>query len=191
MKNKIIWEILLMCILGFTGWYLHTKIEHVKLTSSKLKTIEADNRFVPVDGTTGIDVMGVKLESAKKDAKGIVAFLLRNNTLDADLQFWNEVHNYLTELSAVLLTAYCENDRCVEAIRKNPSVAHFSVLEYGLVGDMQAIIAADENGEYWAGSNSAVENGDLLKRVTGFTKINWRDGSVTPFDIAMRIGLGL
>lgn len=194
MKNKLIWEVLLICILGFTGWYLHTKVEHLKSTSSKLKTIEAYKRKVLSYGIDGIDVFGAKIESGYTNnndgnEKGIAAFLLRNDTLDADLRFWNEVNSYFTDHDAVRLVSYCENERCVETIRKNPNVAHFSVLEYGLVGDMQAIIGADESGECWVQSNKSDENVSLLTRITGFTKITWRDGNVTPFDIAIRMGL--
>jgi len=182
MRKIHLLEILLICILGFSGWYLFNTMEHMKLKSPELRAIENYYRLVFSHGT-GIDVMGNKIDSilaheTKGGERSVVAFLLRNKTLDADLQFWNEVNRHLSELDTVRLTAYCENYRCVEVIRKNPEMAHFPVIEYGLVGDMQALIGADDDGEFWFRGNR-------------FEKINWRDGSRMPIDIAMHIGLRL
>ena len=190
MKNRIILEILLMCVLGFTGWYLHHKIELIKSTSSILKDIERYDQRMIFDGNAGIDVFGNKIESINKNHKEdiMVAFILRIGTLDSDLQFWNAVNGYLTDLDTVRMTAYCENDRCAEAIRKN-NIVDFSIVEYGTIEDMQAMINADRNGQCLLRSKKAYDGADLFIQGTGFTKINWRDGNVSPFEIAMRISM--
>ena len=178
MKKTIVLEILLICIFGVTGWYLFGVTKQAELNNSVREAIEDGNGPVFSDGA-GINVMGQKIDSINKTAGSeriVAAFLLRYDGLDADLNFWNEVNQNLLEPDFVRLTAYCENKQCVEAIRKNPDRAHFTVLEYGEVVDMQAVLGADSGGEFWLRGNSA-------------RKINWRYGTSTPFDIAMSIGL--
>jgi hypothetical protein len=151
----------------------------VKSNNPEPKAIERYNRVVFSDGS-GIDVMGNKIESVLTSETGeterfVAAFLLRYDSLNDDLNFWNEVGNYLSELDLIVrLTAYCENDRCIEAFRKNPDMAHFTVLEYGGAMDMHSVIGADEAGEFWLRGNR-------------FRRINWRDEIMTPVDIAMSI----
>jgi len=181
MKIKFIWEILLICILIITGWYLYGIMKQVESNNPELKAIENDNNLIFSDGA-GIDFMGNKIDSflenkADEDERFVVAFLLRYNSLDADLKFWNEVKGYLSEPDTIRLTAYCENNKCVEAIRINPDKVHFPVLEYGEASDMQAVIAADANGEFYLQGSR-------------FRKIKWRNEILEPFDIAMSIGLG-
>ena len=182
-----------------------------------MEKIDAYNALVFSDGS-GIDVMGKKIDSiainnsdqAEEEVQndllhqidesiqqkleaidnstsliddndqkiGVVAFLLRYDSLDTDLVFWNNVNNYLSKFGNVRLTAYCGNDRCIEAIKMTPSIANFTVLEYGEAMDMQAVIGADENGEFWL-------RGKVSK------KVHWRNDIMTPYDIAMTIGLGL
>jgi len=76
------------------------------------------------------------------------------------------------------LISYYENHLCVEAIRKNPDLAGFPVLEFGLVSDAQAVIGADEAGYFRLQGNR-------------YKKIKWRDKTLTQFDIAGSIGLKL
>ena len=106
----------------------------------------------------------------------IVAFLLRYDSLDADLKFWNDVNEYLLKYKNIKMLGYCENEQCVNAIKLNSSAAHFSILEYGTVADMQAIIAADASGEFWVRKNEA-------------KKIKWRNRVLTPKNIAISIGV--
>jgi len=178
-KNKIL-EIFLICFLGITGWYLFSVAEKLKSNNPELQEIERNNSLVFMDGV-GIDVMGNIVDSvfALEDnaiKRRVAAFLLRYDSIDDDLKFWNEVNRHLAGLDTVRLMAYCENSRCVDVIRKNPDVAHFTVLKYGEAIDMQAVIGADLTGEFWL-------RGDRSR------KINWRDERVTPFDTAMSIGL--
>jgi len=180
MKKRIAWEIALICVLGITGWYLSGIMQQIEANNPELKAIEDNKNLVFADGA-GIDVMGNEIDSifaAKPDGveRSVAAFLLRYNTLDADLEFWTEVNSHLSGLDTIRLTAYCENARCVETVRNKPDSARFTVLEYGGAVDMQAVIGADAIGEFWLRGNE-------------FKKINWRDGNQTPFDIAMSIGL--
>ena len=182
MKKRNLIEVLFICILGVTGWYLLDVMKQVESTNPELKIIESYNRLVFSDGT-GIDIMGKYVDSvlannADQVERFVVAFLLRQGSLDSDLRFWNEVNNYLSGLDTTIvkLIAYCENGQCVEDIKKNPDRADFPVLEYGEVSDMQAVISADIAGEFWLRGNS-------------YKKIKWRDENLTPFDIAMSIGL--
>ena len=178
MKKRIIFEILFICVFGLIGWHLFNAIGQIKSNSPELKAIESSNNLV-FSGGMGIDIMGNYIDSIsvnKMDEAGgfVVAFLLRYNSLSADLQFWNEVNSHLSGYDNMKLTAYCENDRCIEAIKKNQETVHFTVLEYGIVGDMQALIDADMAGEFW-----------LLGNV--YKKINWRDDNIKPTDIAISI----
>jgi len=181
MKNNFVLKILLICVMAVAGWYLFGAMERLKSKNPKLRAIESYNRLVFSDGA-GIDVMGNKVDSVftgetDETERYVAAFLLRNESLKDDLKFWNEVGSRLPELGIVVrLTAYCENDRCIEAVRKNPDMARFTVLEYGGAVDMQAVIGADAAGEFWLRGN-------------GSKRIKWRDEILTPHDISMSIGL--
>jgi len=214
MKNRIGWELLFICILGVTGWYLYGTFERIKTNNPELRRIENYNNMVFVSGA-GIDIMGNKIESIltnKTDGKeietkidspdlavehekqqhivtgdssskkannsnkkgGVVAFLLRYDSLDADLKFWNEVNSCLSEPDIVRLTAYCENNRCIETIRKKPDMVRFTVFEYGEAVDVQAVIGADSTGEFWMRKNNA-------------KKLRWRNEILAPCDVARSI----
>jgi len=182
MKKGTILKLLIVCIFGTVGWYQFGVMKQMESNNLELKAIESNNNMVFLDGA-GVDIMGNEIDSVFTDkTEGVrrsrVAFLLRYNSLEVDLEFWNEVGSLLSKLDAVpvRLTAYCENGQCVEAIRKNPDVANFTVLEYGEVVDMQAMLGADAVGEFW-----------LIG--SGFKKINWRDGTQRPVDIAISIGM--
>jgi len=183
-KKRIVLEIVLICILGITGWYLFDNMKQVELNSPERKSIENFNRLVFSDGA-GIDVMGNYIDSVltnKVDGEEsfVAAFLLRYNSLDSDLIFWNEVKKHLFDLdvATVRLIAYCENSQCVEAIRENPNVTSIPILEYGEVSDMQAVISADATGDFWLFGKQ-------------YKKIEWRNADLSPFDIATSIGFGL
>ena len=160
---------------------MYGAMERVKSNNPEFRAIEGYNRLMFSDGA-GIDIMGNKIDSiftdkADETERLIAAFLLRHDSLDDDLKFWNEVGGHLSELDIVVrLTAYCENNRCVEAVKKNPGKAHFTVLEYGGVLDMQAVIGADAAGEFRLRGNRP-------------GRIEWRDETATPFDIAMSMVL--
>jgi len=184
MKKRIYLEVSFICILGIIGWYLFGVMKKVELDNPERKAIESYNSMVFISGA-GIDVKGNYIDSVltnQTDDKEryVIAFLLRYNSLDTDIHFWNEVNNHLSSLDNVIvrLIAYCEHFRCVEAIRVNPSAVNIPVLEYGEVSDMQAVIGADVKGEFWLRGNRN-------------KKIKWRDHNLTPFDIAMSIGLEL
>jgi len=179
MKKRIVWEILFICFLGFSAWYLFGLLEHAKSNNHDLKRIDRNNNLMFMSGA-GIGIMGNKVGSILLNSQGesevfVAAFLLRYDSLSDDLTFWNEVGGDLTELDTVRLTAYCENARCIETLKENPDVAHFTILEYGAVTDMQAVINVDAGGEFWLRGN---------KRLI---KIKWRDGTLTPVDIVNSI----
>jgi hypothetical protein len=181
MKKDIFWKILLICVLICTGWYLYDVVEDMKSRNPEPRAIESYNRLVFSDGD-GIDVMGNKIDSVFTDKtdeteRFAMAFLLRYDNLEYDLKFWNEVSSHLSEYNTVVrLTAYCENSRCIEAVKNNTGKAHFTVLEYGGILDMQAVIGADVEGELWL-------RGNVLR------KIKWRDGAITPLGAVMSMGL--
>jgi hypothetical protein len=179
MKNRLIWEIFIILILCGTGWYLFGTMRNVETSSSTAKLIESSNNQIFLDGV-GIDIMGNNIysntvEEIGKTKKTVIAFLLQYESLNDDLKFWNEVGDRLTNANTRLV-AYCENEQCVEVIKKNPLKAHFQVLEYGEITDMQAIISADANGEFW-----------LINSQNDRIKLNWRDGILTPNEIARSI----
>ena len=198
MKKGTVFEIMFVFIFGAIGWYLFGIVKHLELANPALEMIESYNNIMFSDGV-GIDINGNKIESRNEtpittqfeesdnlslersdQRTGVAAFLLRYDTLDNDLMFWNEVKSNLSELDVVnvRLIAYCEDDRCIESIKKDPDKVHFNVLEYGVVVDMQAVIGADATGDFWW-------RGDSSK------KINWRDEFRTPNDIVSNIGFGL
>ena len=180
MKKRIIIEILFICLIGVLGWYLHGIMKQEESRNTRLKHNRNNTTFM---SGSGIDVIGNSVDSIKvKETTSLgrnkVAFLLRYSSLDADLQFWNEVRGLLLNNDDVQLVAYCENTHCVDVIKNKPDMADFTVLEYGEIVDIQAVLNVDANGEFW-----------LLGKNT--KKIKWRDESKTPFDIALSIGLGL
>lgn len=177
MKNKIVFEIVFMCILGITGLYLFDVMKQIKLNNHELKEIDSHKNTVFSNGS-GIDIAGNEIDAidvSKELSKGVAAFLLRSKNVDADIKFWNEVNDNLSELDEIRLTGYCEDEKCIESVKKNPNKAKFIILEYGETTDMQAIINADENDEFW---------------LIGFgnsEKIKWHDGIITPLDIVRSI----
>lgn len=180
MKNRIILEILLICAFGVTAWYLFGIMKQTQTSSPELKEIEENNRLMFSDGA-GIDIMGNKIDSIftnrlDETVRFVAAFLLRYDSLDSDLKFWNEVSSHLSELDIdVKLTAYCENERCIEYLKRNPNQANFTVLEYGGIVDIQAVIGADMTGTCWVRGNR-------------YKRMKWRDGVQSPLDVSMNIG---
>jgi hypothetical protein len=179
MKKRIIMEICFIFIIGGIGWYLFDAMVEAETNSPAMKLVESDNNLVFMDGA-GIDIMGniVNHYSSEKDEteKYIIAFLLRYGNLNDDLKFWNEVGDYLTKTNTAKLVAYCDSEQCIEIIKKNPLQNSFQVLEYGEIADMQAIINADANGEFW-----------LVNPKGESIKLNWRDKILTPTEIARSI----
>jgi len=174
MKKSITYEILFICILAVLGWPLYNAMKSIESRNIISKSIE--DRLTFLSGS-GIDVMGNMIEPVMENevdisGNGVIAFLLRHSSLDADIKFWNEVSGIITESNIVQLIAYCENVQCVDAIKKEPDKIRFPVLEYGEIIDMQAINAADKNGEYW-----------LIGLGGRSRKIKWRDGVLIPDDI--------
>jgi len=179
MKKIFVLEILFICILGVTGWQLFGLMKKAKTESTNQIRIERSNNLLYVNGA-GIDISGNKIESILVNSVDevkvmVAAFLLRHDSLNADLKFWNEVGSQLAGFDAVRLTAYCEDARCVETVRKNPDMAHVTIMEYGFVVDMQAVSSADADGMFW------------LRINRNFMKIKWRDKNLTPYDIVNRI----
>jgi len=182
MNKRIVLEIIIICILGVTGWHMFSVMKQAKLNNPDTKTIERADSLVFTSGA-GIDVMGDKVDSifadkADEASGSVAAFLLRYDSLDSDMEFWNEVGSHLSEPDTTRFVAYCENDRCIEAIRKKTEHSRFTVLEYGAVIDMQAAIGADITGEFWMRGRRTI-------------KIKWRDDVLTPVDIARSIELNL
>ena len=182
MKKRTVIEIVFIIIFIAAGWYMFDVMKRIESSHPELVRQIENNNKLGFMGGTGIDTMGHVIESAVVNGSDetrrryIAGFLLRNNSLDSDVKFWNEVNNHLSELDTVSvnLTAYCENDRCIDTIKKNPGIAHFSVMEYGGVVDMQAILNADADGEFWLSGK-------------GLRKIKWRDGVQAPIDIAVEM----
>lgn len=176
MKKRIIWEILFICLLGVAGWYLFGLMKKAESNNPVQNRIERNNSLGFSAGA-GIDIMGNEIEPISLNSLDEVevlaaAFLLRFDSLNADLKFWNEVGSQLPDIDTVRLTAYCEDTRCIETIRKNPDMAaRITILEYGVVVDMQAVINADANGDFW------------LRRNGTLKKIKWRAENLTPYDI--------
>ena len=184
MRKKIIFETVIIFILGATGWYLLGIMKQFEMNNPEIKAIDSYNRLVFLDGK-GIDIMGnyvdsVLLNNTDGVEKFIIAFLVRENSVDKDLQFWNEVNGYLSNIDVVNISmiAYCENNQCIDYIRNNSNANNISVLEYGEVSDMQAVISADTNGEFWLRGNR-------------FKRSKWRDENLSPLDIANFIRFGL
>jgi hypothetical protein len=153
------------------GWFLFDKVKQMQSNSVEF----AYNDLFFSEGA-GIDVMGNKIESIAVNmrdgtSKGIAAFLLRNDTIDDDIMFWNEVYDNLSAISMTRLIGYCENDKCIEFIKKNPDKVHFTVLEYGGVVDMQAVIRADVKDEFWLNEQKSQKT------------IKWRNGMASPIEI--------
>jgi hypothetical protein len=179
MKNRLIWKILLICILGVAGWYLFDTLQYVESNSPELKMIRDYKNLVFISGA-GIDVMGNNIDAMDVSGnvgvnKGASAFLLRSGTVNADMKFWNEVSNNLPASNEIRLIGYCEDSKCIEFIKNNLDKVNFTILEYGEVVDMQAVISADGADEFWL-----VEFGNR-------EKVKWHDGSVSPLTIARRL----
>ena len=179
MKKGLALEVLLIFTLGISGWYLFGIFEQVKSSNSELKKIKNYNGFIFSDGE-GVDIIGNEITSIlinnKEESENFVfAFLLRFESLDADIEFWNEVSSYFLKKDNVRFIAYCENYKCVESIKNKPDITHFIVLEYGEVKDMQAVLSADESGAFW-----------LRGKGIG-KKIAWRDKVISSLDISRSI----
>jgi len=126
---------------------LFNVIEQIKSNSPEHRMINTFHSIEFSNGA-GMDVLGNRIysiftEEIDEVEKYAVAFLLRDNSLDDDLIFWNEVVIQLLKLNNVTtrLTAYCENEKCNDIIRKKQDAVNFTVLEYGVVGDMQAVFS--------------------------------------------------
>lgn len=181
MKKILFVQILFICILGASGWYLFGLMKKAESNNINQKRVERNNDLVFASGA-GIDIFGNEIEPFLVNNRDgteafAVAFLLRHDSLDNDLKFWNEAASLLSELDTVRLTAYCDDARCVEAVRKNPDMARFTILEYGAVVDMQAVFNSDANGEF------------CLRGDRTLKKIKWRDGTLTLNDIVNIIKL--
>lgn len=147
MKGQVFIEIVLIGMLGLYAWLLLGRMQEFRF-DPRQEAIEASGQLL-FTNATGIDIGGNRVDPAQiPNTNRCMAFLLRNTSLRADLNFWDNVASLLPKGSGVRLIGYCDGSACVEGVKNDLRLADFPVIAYGDVVDSQALLNADAAGNF-------------------------------------------
>jgi hypothetical protein len=143
LSNATLQAVLLLLVLSFYGWSLVKDVGRLELWRKRQAFIASDdNAYVE---SSGIAVDGKAISGGTLSGRKHVAFLLRNKSLQDDLNFWTQVNTLLGSRTIIGLIGYCDSQQCVDAIRTLRPLP-FPVLAYGEAVSIQAVADADAHG---------------------------------------------
>ena len=172
LSNGIAQPVLLLAILCFYTWSFVHEISVLRHWKTILEDLAASNSSLILKTADGIDISGARRVPPFFGAKRMLVFLLRYDTLSADLAFWNRVSMLLKPHNEVALVGYCDGQRCAETVRKRSSLP-FVVLAYGEADGCQAVVNADDKG------SAILEDGIH----PGGSMVSWRRPGLSPEQI--------
>jgi len=176
LANTTLQAVLLVIILGVYACSLGKDIMTLKRLREKEAIMAHSNTDLLYDQPSGIDVFGKHLVASSFGTKRNVVFLLRNDSLHDDLNFWRHVAALLDTHKEIGLVAYCDGERCVDSIRKMQTLA-FPVMAFGEATAIQALVNADSDG------NAIVKDVGTQKEL----KVSWRAAGYSPQMIAQEV----
>lgn len=160
--------IVLVGALGFYGWQPAMTI----LAHRQLHAAAVGKRFLRTEG--GIDVYGNLVQHLPPPkVKRTIVFLLRGVHVRADLEFWSNVKSLLPRDSGFRLVGYCDGDACANAVKGEARRPDFPVIEYGEIGDGQAMVEADAEGDAYILSEEWFQS----------RRIGWRSQGRSPLRV--------
>lgn len=174
MHREMIVEIVLVLLLGGYGWTLSRDI--VRDERRAAARIES-NMLLEIGRYTGVDVSGRLLTpAATPEVDRVVTFLLRADSLGDDLATWREVANRVSDHRGVRLIGFCDGSQCAHYVRTAAQPLGFTIMMYGEVVDLQAVLNADALAQCLVQKASSEPFG-----------VVWRQEGLTPEQISRRI----
>lgn len=172
-------EALLAVALAALGAKLATRVAHEVRAAEVRQAIRAANGREALRAVGGVDPWGRLVhEIPPAGAVRFVAFLLRAQSIESDLQFWNRVASLLPPGRGVRIVAYCDGALCDAKVRARGEPAAFPVIAFADAVDGQAVINADEDGQLLL----------LDPNTHAVEKRFWRRDSVGPRAVARTLG---
>lgn len=173
LTNTTVQALLLILVLAFYAWLLGHDVITLKREQEYQARTAHINLSIAYIQPSGIDIYGKQVVASSLGAKRNIVFLLRNESLQNDLNYWSHVKTLLDSNKEIGLVGYCDSQLCAESMRKGPSLA-FPVLAFGEAASIQAVANADANGEA------------ILKKVgtPSQSKISWRGAENYPQRVA-------
>jgi hypothetical protein len=135
---------LLIFILSFYTWSLGKDV--ITLKHWRQANAASEKLRVAYGQPEGIDVYGKLIVVSSLSAKKYIVFLLRNENLQNDINFWSRVEMLLNSHREIGLIGYCDSQQCVESIRKRQPLA-FPILSSGDATGVEAVVNADADGK--------------------------------------------
>lgn len=166
-RNGDFCAVLLVIVLGFYGWKQIQAVTILAKQRSDIEELARENSAISFLTITGIDIAGRPIDSSQIKKKTIV-FLLHDQTLTRDLDFWNQTEQLLAHQADIAIIGYCESRNCTHALLNKTHA--FPVRSYGEVVSMEALINADADGRAILCVNG--------KSATA--KISWREEGNSP-----------
>jgi hypothetical protein len=147
------------------GWHLIKRVAPHASAGAEQRVVAA-NDSLRYGAGPGVDRLGRLIDPANElGAFRVVAFLIRESSLAADVVFWTQVANLVRNNSGVRFVAYCDGDQCLASLDRIKRAVPFTVIGYAGMIDAQALINADGRGEF------------LIKDLTGarsLSRLPWR-----------------
>jgi len=170
LSNTTAQAVLLIPVLSFYAWSLAQDIGRLRAGRTRLADIAAVNLRLAYRRPAGVAIDGTLVAPAP-DQNKYVAFLLRGQSLQHDLDFWIRAKKLMDSRQDIGLFGYCDSQQCVDAIRKLQPLS-FPVLAYGEAAGIQAVVNEDVRGR-------------AILQIVGKAsplEIAWRDPRVSPED---------
>ncbi|MDR3578190.1 MAG: hypothetical protein P4L50_30375 [Anaerolineaceae bacterium] len=173
-------ELILIAVLGVYGAQLAIRLNGEpwrSLTMAAKDTTRSSSGLI-FQSEEGIDVFGSRIHHAPPPAvTGTVAFVLRGDSIRADLKFWRKVKALLPNNGRIRLVGYCDGMVCRDTVKKAVGGRDFPVIAYGEIASSEALIDADAQG-----------NCILLHEEWPLPKsLTWRATGVTPEKVAQEV----
>lgn len=138
----------------------------------------ADNELEALRSVTGVGVLGHLIYPfPPRGTKRFVVFVLRGSRVKADLAFWLSVAGSLSaESDSIRLVAFCNGSACGEVVRRieERRSLPFPVIEFAEMTGGQALVNADDNGQFLL----------LNRQAYVLARFRWRQGAMSPSDAA-------
>jgi hypothetical protein len=173
--NRLTSVLSLALVLGTLVFF---SVRLYKRLHSLNKVLELRSKVVPNDRfDDGIDINGSHLRILPpSDGQRTLTFMLRGESLVADLAFWNSVASGL-EAHNVRLLGYCDSSRCAENIRSRSGRLNFPIVFYANADTANALFEMDDKGA------AVLQNETWLKA----RAIPWRGPNSLPNDVIREV----
>ena len=165
----------LSCLLIYIAVPLSRNVLMMRRRRAESSTVIATNQATLTLGLKGIDRRGAYIQLAEGTPKNrLLLFVIRAENVESDLAFWARVSKAIGPSTRLRIGALCDGSSCIKAVNAKAPNLPFPVLEFTEVGNAQALVNADVEG------NAVVDQG----LAAGNVRLPWRSGLFQPETIA-------